>query len=186
MADSILTAAAKKIMLAIQTARDASPSSFELATFDLDYDYDGRIVEGELTEGKTYVTVIVPQRYLYVGRVDRFQLGRVAAFDVDIRQKFSTGAHASASIVEKQQIDRVIRLGEQIHSLWETLEKAGTWLTLTDHGLIGEWIAAERSLEAVPDSQKSNHLATYVEEILSSERIIYGICREVFLFTAGT
>jgi hypothetical protein len=177
VADSILTSAAKKIRDAIETARNAS--SFELTAFELDYDYDGRDVEGLLDEGKTYVTVVVPQRYLYVGRVDRTQLGRVAAFDIDIRQKFSTGQQANASLVEKQQIDRVIRLGEQIHAIWETLE-------LTDYGLVGEWIAQERNLEAVSDREKSMHLATYVEEILASERIIYGICREVFLFTAGT
>lgn len=190
MADSILTSAAKKIRDAIETARNAS--LFELTAFELDYDYDGRVTEGALEEGKTYVTVVVPQRYLYVGRKTRGgDLERVAAFDIDIRQKFSTGQQANASLVEKEQIDRVVRLGEQIHERWVTREDtaatdADKWLVLTDHGLLGEWIAPERNIEGVSDSQKSMHLATYVEEILASERIIYGICREVFLFTEGT
>jgi hypothetical protein len=186
MADSILTEATKKIRDAIRTERDSATSSFELTTFEIEYDYDGRDVEGGLQEGVTYVTCVVPQSYLYVGRISESTIARVAAFDIDIRHKFGVGQQLNAGQLEKDQIDRVIRLGEQIHALCGSLEGDGTWLTLPTHGLIGEWIASERNLEGVTDRSKSQHMIAYHEPILSEQRIIYGMCREVFLFTEGT
>jgi hypothetical protein len=183
MADSILTEATKKIRDAIRTERDSATSSFELTTFELDYDYDGRDVEGGLQEGVTYVTCVVPQSYLYVGRISEGTIGRVAAFDIDIREKFGVGQQLNAGQLEKDQIDRVIRLGEQIHLLWSGLEAAGTWLELPVSKLQGEWIAAEREVEGVSDRNKSQHLIAYHEPILSEQRIIYGMCREVFMLT---
>ena len=182
--DSILTSATKEIQAAILAKRNnPSGSGFETPNFELDYDYDGRDVEGGLEEGITYVTCVVPQSYLYVGRISQGTIARVAAFDIDIRQKFGVQQQWNAGLLEREQIDRVIRLGEQIHALWAELEAAGTWLELDDHKLQGEWIAAERDVEGVTDRNKSQHMIAYHEPILSEQRIIYGMCREVFMLT---
>lgn len=183
--DSILTAAAKKMRDAIATKRDAA--GFELTAFEIDYDYDGRDAEGGLEEGTQYVTVVVPQDYISTGRVTRTEFGYVAAFHIDIREKLGLGQQeGSSGLAEKQQIDRVIRLGEQLHAMWEALEQEGTWLTLADHGLVGEWIDPERSVEGVTPRNRSAHVIAYSEPQLSEDRLILGVCREVFLFTEGT
>lgn len=177
MADAILVEAATQIAAAIEAAR--ADDAFELSDFSVEWDFEFRQNDLELTEETSVCRVIVPTKWDDIDRKTRDSLTWVASFDIDVRRKFR-GADYTAGLIGKTTLSQHVRLVEQIHEYFEsTLSESR--ITLASAGLIGEWIPTRDGIK-----QQSGVLVSYSPKFLRETRQYYGVAREVFEFTVGT
>jgi hypothetical protein len=173
VADAILVSLTKAVATAL------SAGTFEWGTIEVGWDFDNRIPNKRPADGELEITANVPMKYESIARGSRTELDRVAVVDVVIQKSFGTESQ-QAGPVAKDEINKLVRLAEQMHSYFqETLSESR--LTLADHGLIAEWIDERTGVEATSELS-----VAYSPKYLGEAFQFVAICREVFELTAGT
>jgi len=169
MSDSVLVQVASGLATALEIERDAG--NFELGDFDVDWDWEGRVEDQDLTDNDLHVRVVVPRRYDEVTRFARDSLQYTATYDIDIRQKLGVSHQNTRQEIDKEELKPLSRLVEQIHEYFFSSPRP-------IDSIDAEWID-ER--DEVP--KKSEILIAYSVKYLREQRQFYGVCREVFQVT---
>jgi len=187
MADSILVATCKQMVDAINAHRQGG--YFELSDFVCDWEFSGRAElratgstvpeDWLLKDGRLHVRVMVPRRYEQVEHETRWSgdVGWVAAFDIDVRQKFGETSQDGEQLIEREALDQRVHFLEQLHAYFsETLEERR--LELAQHEMWAEWCDVRDGVK-----KQSEVLLTYSPKHLREHRQYYGILREIFEIT---
>jgi hypothetical protein len=168
MSDAKIVDVAEGLATALETARDAS--DFETTSFDVEWDFEGRNKDKELTDNDLHVRVIVPKEEIAY-RHDRTELSYVATYDIDVRQKLGVANQGSGRTIEKEELKALVRLVEQIHEYF--------WLNPRPIDSIdAEWIDKRDGIK-----ETSRILVPYSPHYLRDYRQFFGVCREVFEVT---
>ncbi len=175
---SLLANVGKAIATALETARKAG--TFGIDEFVTDWDFEGRRGPDDLPDENLHVTVIVPQGWESITKVDRDPTWEhVGAFDVDVRRKLGLQEQDAAGEIDRDEIDRYVALVEAVHTFFTTLEdddEDQSRLTIASHGKTAEWVDERTGV-----GEKSRIVFNYSELFLKEARQFFGMCREVFV-----
>jgi len=168
MADSKIVQVAEGLAAAIETERAAG--NFELTNFEVEWDFEGRVKDQQLTDTDLHVRVIIPRRYDSIDRFSRTDLQYTASYDIDVRERLGIANQGAENDIDKLRLKKLSRLVEQIHEFFHSNPRPIA-------SIDAEWIDERKGLP------KSQILIAYSVKYLREQRQFYGVCREVFQVT---